>query len=145
MDTLGIVATAACGLFAGAALYISLVEHPARMSCGVDVALREWAPSYKRAAVMQAPLAVLGSVAGVLAWIRGAGLAYLVGGLLLFAVVLFTFIVIHPTNTRLLQLHAQGHVGNAEELLARWSRLHAVRSVLGVVAFALMLTTIAQS
>jgi hypothetical protein len=49
----------------------------------------------------------------MLAWIRGAGLTYLLGGLLLCAVVLFTLIVIHRTNTRLLQLHAQGHGGNA--------------------------------
>ena len=39
------LAVGCCGLFAGAALYINLVEHPARMSCGVEIALREWEPS----------------------------------------------------------------------------------------------------
>ena len=28
------LAVLACGLFAGAAIYVSLVEHPARMECG---------------------------------------------------------------------------------------------------------------
>jgi hypothetical protein len=28
----------ACALFTGAAIYISLVEHPARMECGVEIA-----------------------------------------------------------------------------------------------------------
>ena len=32
------VAVLACGLFAGAAVYVSLVEHPARMEWGVEVA-----------------------------------------------------------------------------------------------------------
>ena len=54
-----IVAAICAGLFAGAAIYINAVEHPARVSCGNDVALREFAPSYRRATVMQASLAVI--------------------------------------------------------------------------------------
>ena len=49
-----IVAAVCAGLFAGAAIYINAVEHPARLSCGNEVALREFAPSYRRATVMQA-------------------------------------------------------------------------------------------
>lgn len=144
-EILGLVATGASGLFAGAALYINLVEHPARMSCGVELALREWAPSYTRAAVMQASLAGLGSAAGLLAWGLGGALGYLVGALLLLAVVVFTLVVIRPTNKRLLQLHAQGQVGNGQELLDRWNTLHGVRSALGIVAFVLMLIARARS
>src|SRR5438477_5971848 len=48
------LALCSCGLFAGAALYVNLVEHPARMSCGIAVALAEFRPSYKRATIMQA-------------------------------------------------------------------------------------------
>jgi len=47
--TMQFLATLACAMFAGAAIYINLVEHPARMSCGTEVAATEWAPSYKRA------------------------------------------------------------------------------------------------
>ncbi len=35
------VAVLACSLFAGAAVYINLVEHPARMQCGVELAATE--------------------------------------------------------------------------------------------------------
>ena len=38
------VAVLACGLFTGAAIYISLVEHPARMECGVELAAAEFPP-----------------------------------------------------------------------------------------------------
>jgi len=31
------VAVFACSLFTGAAVYISLVEHPARMECGAEL------------------------------------------------------------------------------------------------------------
>src|SRR5215470_3874462 len=139
LDAMRFLAVACCGLFAGAALYINIVEHPARMGCGTDIALREWAPSYERATFMQAPLALLGGSAGVLAWLFGGGASYLIGGLLLLAPAPFTLLVIYPTNKLLLELHAQHQVGNAHALLDRWNRLHAVRTALSLVAFAIML------
>jgi hypothetical protein len=54
---LQLLATLSAGLFAGAATYITFVEHPARMQCGTDLAVTEFGPSYKRATMMQAPLA----------------------------------------------------------------------------------------
>jgi hypothetical protein len=54
------MAAVAAGLFAGAAIYVTAVEHPARLSCGPELALREFAPSYKRGTIMQASLAVWG-------------------------------------------------------------------------------------
>ena len=36
------IAVLACGLFTGAAVYISLVEHPSRMECGVEIAATEF-------------------------------------------------------------------------------------------------------
>ena len=57
-----LLAILCCALFAGASLYISFVEHPARMECGASVAAALFPPSYRRASKMQATLAVLGSV-----------------------------------------------------------------------------------
>jgi hypothetical protein len=139
LDLLGVLAVGCCGLFAGAAAYVNIVEHPARMSCGVDVALREWAPSYQRASVMQASLAVLGGVASALAWVFVGGLGYLAGAVLLLAVVPFTLLVVFPTNKRLHDLHAKGQIGDAGMLLRRWNALHAVRTALSLVALVFML------
>jgi hypothetical protein len=62
----GLIVAAICaGLFAGAAIHIIAVEYPARMSCGNDVALHEFAPSYRRATVMQASPAGIGCLAGL--------------------------------------------------------------------------------
>jgi len=60
------MAALATGLFAGAAIYVSGVEHQARLSCGTALAVREFAPSYKRGTIMQASLAVLGCVGGLI-------------------------------------------------------------------------------
>lgn len=48
----------ATALFTGAAVYITLVEHPVRMNCSTEVAIAQWRPSYHRATRMQASLAV---------------------------------------------------------------------------------------
>lgn len=71
-EIVGVAAALAWTLFAGAAVYVSLVEHPARLSCGTEIAAAEWAPSYKRGTVMQVSLAVLATLGGVSRWLRGA-------------------------------------------------------------------------
>jgi hypothetical protein len=48
LQTAQFLATLCGTLFAGAAIYINLVEHPARMGLGTKAAAAEWAPSYTR-------------------------------------------------------------------------------------------------
>jgi len=97
-----LLATFCTAIFAGAALYINLVEHPARRSLDMSAAVTEWTRSYKRATFMQAPLAVIGFIAGTIVWLLGAGLAWLFAAALIGAVVPFTLIGIMPTNHMLL-------------------------------------------
>jgi len=134
-----LLATLCAGLFAGAAVYVTLVEHPARLECGTELAAREFGPSYRRGALMQASLAALGLLSAVVAWIQGRGLPVLVGGILLGAVIPFTLLVMLPTNKRLLDPALDRSSAEARVLLARWGNLHAVRSALGVVAFGVLL------
>jgi hypothetical protein len=126
-----IAATLACGIFAGAALYVNLVEQPARLSCGITLAVSQWRPSYKRGAVMQAPLAIFGSLFAFASWWIGRDTAWLYGGIFLFAVVPFTLVVILPTNKKLESGNLDVSSAQAESLLRRWNALHAVRSGLG--------------
>jgi uncharacterized membrane protein len=134
-----LTATLCAALFTGAAVYINLVEHPARMSLGVEAALAEWAPSYHRATVMQASLAIVGTLAALTAWAAGAGPAWLAGGLALGAVVPITLVVILPTNRELLDPATRHDLARAGLLLGRWNRLHAVRSALSLAALVLFL------
>jgi uncharacterized membrane protein len=133
------LATLCAGLFAGAALYINAVEHPARMSLGPLAALAEWRPAYQRGALMQAPLAIIGLVAAVAAWATGGGIAWLIGGVLLGTVVPFTLVVTYPTNKQLLDPVAERSIDRAAALLGRWNRLHAVRTVLSLAALVIFL------
>jgi hypothetical protein len=134
IDALKLITTLSCTLFAGAAIYINLVEHPARMTCETKIAAAVWAPSYRRATVMQATLAVVGLACGVAVWFLGGGAAWLVGAVLLGLVVPFTLIAIAPTNNRLLSPGRDPGSGETRALLEKWGRLHAVRSLLSFAA-----------
>ena len=136
LPNLAVLATA---LFTGAATYVSLVEHPARLRCSNESALAQWRPSYQRGTVMQASLAIAGTLFGIAAWLSQAGSIWLVAGLLLGSVVPFTFLGIFPTNKRLEDPALDASSETARSLLVRWGHLHAVRSVLSFVALLLML------
>jgi uncharacterized membrane protein len=125
----------AAGLFAGAAIYIDLAEQPARKQIDTSAALAEWRPSYKRAAVVQPLLAGVGFLSAVAAWLMGAGAWWLVGGVVLVAVIPYTLIVVFPTNNRLLDPAIDKDPDLARRLLSRWGRLHTVRSVMSVATF----------
>jgi len=129
------LAVLCAAVFAGAAIYVNLVEHPARMSLDTRSAAAQWAPSYRRATLMQAPLAVLSFLAGCAAWFLGGGTAWLIAALLIGVVVPFTLIVIFPTNHKLLDPSLDKASPEAHRLLVRWGRLHEVRTVLGLGAF----------
>lgn len=135
---LEVVALLCTGLFAGAAAYVSLVEHPARLESGSALAIAEFRPSYRRAAVMQGALAAVGSLAGLGAWAQSRSAWPLVAGLVLGAAIPFTLLVIMPTNKRLLDPALPPGSPETAALLVRWGRLHAVRSVAGAVAFFLL-------
>ena len=93
-----LMAILGAALFSGAAIYISLVEHPARMECGTRLAATVFGPSYRRAALMQVILALMASVGGAGAWLTGAPWKWLLGALFILAVIPYTLLVIGPTN-----------------------------------------------
>jgi hypothetical protein len=139
LETLQFLATLSAALFAGAAIYVNVAEHPARMGLDTRSAAMQWAPSYKRGTWMQAPLAIVSFLSGVGAWLVGGGLIWLVAALFIGAVVPFTFIVIMPTNQQLLSPERGLGSEETRQLLERWGKLHGVRSILSGIATVLML------
>src|SRR2546425_10356246 len=133
------VAVLACGLFTGAAVYVSFVEHPGRMECGVEIATAEFPPSYHRGTIMQMTLAAVGLLSCIAAWLAGATFWWVVAGVLQGSVIPFTLVVILPTNKQLLSPTLDRRSAQAGQLLSRWGALHAVRSILSALALLLFL------
>jgi hypothetical protein len=126
------IAVLSAALFAGAALYINVAEHPARMSLETRIAAAQWAPSYKRATWLQAPLALVSLLSGVGVWLIGGNVEWLAAALLVGAVVPVTFGIIMPTNQKLLTPGRDLSSVETRELLVRWGRLHAARTLLSL-------------
>jgi Domain of unknown function (DUF1772) len=141
---LELIATFCTAIFAGAAIYINLVEHPARLECGTAAAVREWRPSYRRATLMQASLALAAVLGSLGAWVLGRGLPVLLAGACIGSVIPFTLIVIYPTNRQLEDPKLDVESLSTATLLSQWNRLHAVRSGAGIVALVILLLHLGQ-
>jgi hypothetical protein len=134
MFQLSILALVFAALFTGAALYISLVEHPARLGLADGPLLAQWQPSYKRALPIQSGLAVAGALAGLIVAYLSSEWRWFAASILLLANWPFTLMVIRPVNKRLMAMQI-GEAGvESRALLVRWGKLHNVRSALGSVA-----------
>jgi anthrone oxygenase-like protein len=130
----GHLALAVAALFTGAALYINVVEQPARLRLGHSALLTEWKPSYKRGFAMQAPLAIIGCLLGMLAWWQIGNWLWIVGGLLLTANWPYTRLVIMPVNRQLMATELSSATRETSDLIRHWARLHAARTGLGAAA-----------
>lgn len=139
LQLLQFVAVTAATSFAAIAIYINVCEHPARMECGPALASLVFGPSYRRAARLQASLALITTAAGAAVWLLGGGPVWLVGAALIFSVVPVTLIVIMPTNKKLLDRDLDRTSPATYELLRTWGRLHGVRSLLSLGAALLFL------
>lgn len=134
----GLIALALAAAFWGAALYIHVAEHPARMLLDDRNALAQWGPSYAHAFNMQGGLAVASGVSGLAsAWLTG-DLRWAGGAALMLANWPYTVFGILPLNTRLKAIAPDAAGPSTRAMLERWNRLHAVRtglSGLAVIAY----------
>jgi hypothetical protein len=130
----GQLALVAAAAFAGAAFYVGFAEQPARLHLDDPSLLAQWKPAYKRGATMQAPLAIIGFLLGLLAWWQMGSWQWLLGALLIVANWPYTLLVIMPTNRRLLAIASSQADSDSRKLIARWARLHFGRTALGIAA-----------
>ena len=130
----GQLALIAAALFAGAAVYINVAEQPSRLDLGDGALLTEWKSAYKRGFAMQAPLALVGSLLGLLAWWQMKDWRWLLGALVLVANWPYTFSAIMPINNQLKAINSASAGSRSRMLIEQWGRLHAARSVLGFAA-----------
>ena len=82
------IAVLSCTLFAGAALYINVAEHPARLACGTELAATVFGASYRRAAPMQVFLVLIATMTASLVTNTGRA-AWFVGVLVLLVYAIF--------------------------------------------------------
>lgn len=128
------LAIALAALFAGAALFITLAEQPARLTLTDAPALAEWKRSYEMAMPMQASLALLAGLAGLIAWRATGNWRWILGAVLILANWPWTLVIIAPINAALFAIAPDVAGPASRDLIEQWGRLHAGRTGLGLLA-----------
>src|SRR5580704_12839388 len=120
--------------FSGAAYYVNEVEQPARLALNDSSLLAEWKVSYARGTKMQASLAAVSGVFGLVAAWQTQHVLWLIGAVLILANWPYTLMVVKPVNNQLNAIDKNAAGSNARVLIVKWARLHGVRTALGVLA-----------
>jgi Domain of unknown function (DUF1772) len=141
----GLIALTLAAAFFGAALYINVAEHPARMLLDDRNALAQWSPSYSRAFNLQGGLAVLSGLAGCAsAWFTGDW-KWAIGAALMIANWPYTIFGILPLNNQLNAIALENAGPESRAMLERWNRLHGLRTILSGLAVAVYLWVAASA
>jgi hypothetical protein len=83
---------------------------------------------------MQASLAIVGGVFGLVAYFSALDWRWLLGAVVLLVNWPYTTFMIMPTNSRLMDTPPAAATAETRRMLERWGALHAGRSALGLAA-----------
>jgi uncharacterized membrane protein len=128
----GALALAFAAAFTGAALYINLVEQPARLALDDSALLSEWRPSDRRGFAMLASLALIAAALALPAYFQPQDVRWLIGAIIVIASWPYTFFAMVPMNNRILTITA-AESGAARELVRTWGLLEYGQTAIGLV------------
>ena len=135
---LEIIALISCSVYFGSTLYVTLVEHPARLACCAEVAWAQWVQSVKRTP-RYAASALVAAAAALIHSRASFRSQWTWGSVFLLALLPFTVVWLFPIQRRLTEPGWPFEAIEARAKLEEWGRRHSIRALLGACAFALFL------
>ncbi|CAF0903459.1 unnamed protein product [Adineta steineri] len=150
-DHLDSLAVVGAGLFAGAALYITIGETPALQDFGLDEHWRFFPHMYKRAAISQSVFSAIGGIAAIAHGTRINGSSFdrnlwIIAGTTLIGMAPYTIFLMLPTNNTIINDNKETTLGKESQIsvtqrkkiLQKWAGLHLGRTITSVASFSAM-------
>jgi hypothetical protein len=131
----GSLALAFASALSGAAVYVNVVEQPARLALEDQALLNEWGPSDQRGVALMAGLALISAILGLASWFESADVRWAIGALIVISSWPYTYFVMSPMNNQILNLSPRD-VGAARALVRQWGLLEYGQTGIGLVASA---------
>jgi hypothetical protein len=130
----GLFAFALAAGFSGAALYIGLVEQPARLALDEQAMASEWKLSDRRGLLMLGALALVSAVLGLAAYFESKDVRWLIGSALIIGVWPYMFYVLVPLNNSLLVADEGSPRTAFRQRILDWGLLEWGLAAAGVIA-----------
>ena len=123
----------ACAFF-GAALYVNIVEQPARLALDARSIVREWMPSNRRGFLMLAVLAIISALSGYAEYVGTGDVRWLIGGTIILATWPYAYFVMIPVNVLLYDARRNAPASVIRDLMRDWGLLEWGQTAIGLSA-----------
>jgi hypothetical protein len=131
----GLFAFAVGSGFLGGALYINVVEQPARLVLDTRAMIREWNSSNRRASILLATLAIISSLLAFADFALTGDVRWLIGGTVMLASWPYSYFVVVPVNIWLYTIPPSSVTRQTLRALMRdWGLLEWGQTAIGVAA-----------
>ncbi|KAF9361351.1 hypothetical protein BGX34_007200 [Mortierella sp. NVP85] len=125
------------GIFAGSSFNYNKVIMPSLRRFSSASSLAVWAEMFAYAAPIQLNTVVVSSLGGSILYYRTRNPYYLAGAAMMASIVPYTLTLLHPINTKLLNIRNHGlDDPTVESMLVQWDTLHFGRTLMSLGALA---------
>jgi hypothetical protein len=130
----GLLAFAAASAFLGAALYINIVEQPARFTLDTRSMVREWVTSNRRGFLLLSVLTISSAILAYVEFGFTGDVRWIIGGTVILASWPYVYFVVVPVNILLCEVPADAPRSPARELVSEWGLLEWGQTAIGLGA-----------
>jgi hypothetical protein len=130
----GLFAFAAAAAFFGAALYINIVEQPARLTLDVRSMLREWTASDRRSFMMLSALSIISAILAHAEYARTGDMLWSIGGVVILMSLPYAYFVMVPVNIWLYATVPDAAGAPIRKLMRAWGLLEWGQTAIGLSA-----------
>jgi hypothetical protein len=118
----GLYAFATASSFLGAAIYVGLVEQPARLKLSGRAMIQEWRLSNRRGTLLLSVFAVVSAILAYIQFRSNGDVRWLIGGATILASWPYAYFVMVPVNVWLCNIPPERTLSRARKLMREWMR-----------------------